>query len=357
MMTPIWQSQVPPIQVTIPPTPVPWQTTVAAVGTIITVTVALYVAMRESRGAKKARADAATERSNREREDRRRGARLVAGWVEEEYFPSSDGSAYIRKAVAHISNEGDQPVFQVAAAVHVGSGRSIGPLAIPQIIPVVPPRRDLRWDITIPLLAHDDTESPHLEVRFSDPNGNRWTRSPNGDLVETTGEEARLFGTDLSEADIAGQVGRPDSLNPWMVAHAFVTLLQEGYDLDNDVFKDILDPVVGQWRESPRETATAIRDDLQNRGFTGFARYPAPHVARIILPIQEQGNSQVVVGDVVALDASVIQLTYLRHQGWRVFSYHFSGAGVFPPDRIPFAPGSLHEDDRIPPYLPNVTQP
>ena len=94
--------------------------------------------------------------------------------------------------------------------------RTIGPLSVPKPIPVMPARQTLTWDITVPLAAHDDTQSPTAQIGFTDTAGRRWFRHFDGTLVETAGQVAQALETDEWETVAREQMGRwRTGRTPW----------------------------------------------------------------------------------------------------------------------------------------------
>lgn len=307
-----------------------WQDTATAIGTLVAVLVSVGVAMFEI---------ARSGNANRKRQQAERiaTAGLVAAWVEDEYVPNDDGTVYIRRAKVHLANEANEPVFRVTVSVGVGfKTRSIGPLSVPAPIPVLPPRRSLSWDITLPLQAHDDTESPCAEMGFTDSSNRRWLRKFDGSLVETTGKTSQLMDSG-DEGGADGQIGRPaDPGNPMVMAMAFLGLVEDP-EIDLDLMRQVLAPEAKGWEDMDEADFASLKHDLSDFGFGGFVSYPAPHVAYVKIIPQTTSRRVVAGGDQVQVEAKIITLTYLPGRGWRVFSYG-------PPteaDRILFPEGSL----------------
>jgi hypothetical protein len=311
-----------------------WQDTASAVGTLLAVAVALAVALVEI--VRSARS------SKRLRETQRLStAGLVSAWVDEQYLPNAAGSAYIRHARACVANEANEPVYNVAVTIGVGyKTRSIGPLAVPVPIPVLPARKTLAWDISLPLRAHDDTDSPCAEIAFTDSSNRRWLRRFDGSLIETTSSPGQLV-MDEDFAEAQRQVGRLDDPgNPMVVAMAFLSLFSED-ELDMEKLQTVIAPEAPGWHNLAQEDMAWVMEELSDYGLGGYVSYPAPHVAYVkILPPSATALRVEGSGPVEITGAKIITLTYLPERGWRVFSYG-------PPteaDRILFPEGSLFFD-------------
>lgn len=307
-----------------------WQDTATALGTLLAVAVALAVAITEI--TRSIRLDKETKAAQRIAT-----AGLVSAWVEEHYEPNESGSAYIRFVSVHLANEANEPVFRVTASIGVGlQTRPIGPLAVPAPIPVLPPRKTLTWDITLPLRAHDDTQYPCVEMGFSDSSDRRWLRDFDGSLRETTGQPARLLNSeDAQSAERQmGRLGDPE--NPIAVAAGFLNVVSQS-EANFDDLALLVAPEARGWATVTQEDLTMMKDDLSDYGLAGFVHYPAPRVAYVkILP--EALQLQVLEGgDSLVVDAKIITLTYIPERGWRVFSY----GSPTEADRILFPHGSL----------------
>ncbi len=313
--------------------PATWQDTATAVGTLLAVAVAVGVALYESIRAARLR------RSAKEKE-RVATAGLVSAWVEETYTPNEDGSAYVRRLTLHLDNESNEPVFRVTVTVGVGyDTRSIGPLAVPAPVPVLPARRALSWDISLAVRAHDDTGFPCAEVAFTDSSDRRWLRKFDGTLAETTGLTATLMERSDPERG-ERQLGRDaDPSNAMAVALAFLHSL-EASEVHLDEFRGLLAPEARGWDDFDDDTRAEIAASLSSYGVGGFVQYPAPHVAYVKVVPEHIADHVVAGGDSLPVEASIVTLTYIPDRGWRVFSY---GAAT-EPDRIPFQAGTLFED-------------
>ena len=153
-------SRVPPM-ISAASAPVPWQDTAQGVGTLLAVFVAVAAFLWEALRARRLEKERDVALAQQARRDQRAAAGAVFALVVDRYTPDAERSSYTREALVHVGNEGNHPVFNVMVSVGVGFyTRTIGPLSVPKPIPVMPARQTLTWDITVPLAAHDDTQSP-----------------------------------------------------------------------------------------------------------------------------------------------------------------------------------------------------
>lgn len=275
------------------------------------------------------------------RRDRDATARVVAAWVSDEFEPRADGSSYHRIVKVHIANEGDEPVFDASAGVLVGSFKTpLGPLSVPPVVSVIPPRRELVYDISVPLLAHGGAWNPLVELWFADPKGRRWHRDSIGALSEVTGQKAK-WSEPVVELDEA-QLGDQSLLNPMTIALAFLAGLQdEGTSADN--LKVLLAPEAVGWHAADW---IQIRAELARYQPTSMVAYPAPRIARIKLSGDQSLQGRVALGERMQLsDYKFLTLTMSPQRGWRVFSV----GDAVPPEAIYFG-GSLLED--VDPAIP-----
>lgn len=267
-------------------------------------------------------------------------ARLVSAWVSDEYIPLADGSAYRRKVQLHVANESNEPVFDAMTNVCVGpDGMSLGPLAAPSPISVVPPRRELIFDISIPLLAHADSWYPKAELTFEDSQGRRWLRGLNGEIDDVTRKRQRWSKRPVSNDE--RQIGRQDSqFNPMLIALTFLAGLRDADTLP-DALAILLAPEAPGWGNIDWEQLRKLLDNYQP---TSMVEYPAPRIARIRLSGDSslEGRRVEGVGKPLELnDYMVMTLTLDPLWGWKVFGV---GRSVGP-DEIFFG-GSLSAEIR-----------
>jgi hypothetical protein len=338
-----------PIPVDVKPDLLDWAT---AVGTAGAVLVALGVAVFEARRARRAEEERDSLIRAGQQEARRATARRVTAWIEESFAPVEDGTHYLHRATAHLLNESDEPVFQLGASVILSSpfeGESLhdvilGPLSIPQLIPVLAPKRELIYDLSTPLMAHRDeaqsalTETPRIIVSFTDPNDVRWTREADGRLVESTREPGNLFATDDDEG-ARRQIGGIHALNPMAVAMGFLSAIRdEASPLEEslDRVRTFLAPEAEGWRSLDISAIAQLRGQLTDYNLGGHVLYPVPNVAYVRLVGSDSTELMVAQGEGLLISARIMTLILDPEVGWKVFS--FGGSGTRP-DRIFFNGG------------------
>lgn len=260
------------------------------------------------------------------RKERDRVSRVVSAWVTDEYLEEADRRSYRRRVVVHISNESDEPVFGARVGVIVGEPAvRLGPLSAPALIAVIPPRRELLFDVSTPLRAHPGSWSPRAELYFTDPFGRRWLRDASGNLRDVS--RARSSWADSESLD-ERQLGDQGSLeNPMMVALAFLAGAQDP-SVDVDYFAITLAPEASGWGATDWE---AVREDLRSFQPTSMVDYPAPNIARIKLvgDVELQGKS--VAGEGMEIQhVMFLTLTRSSSVGWRIYSI----GGLMRPDDI-----------------------
>jgi len=332
---------------------VAWTEVVSALTSSVAVFVAVAVAVVEAVRASSARKQRDALLSEQKSWEHRATARLVSAWVEEDFVPSEQGTSYVRHVVAHIINGSDQPVFQVAPSVLVSPSVSedsppltLGPLSIPPLMAVLPPQRELVFDLTIPLLPHrmeNRGATPGtvgLELGFTDPNDTRWVRESDGRLVESAREVGRL--TESTDAERAvRQLGRGDVDNPMAVTLKFLNIILDDELEDVDALrqlKDVLAPEAEGWRGLDENALHGLRAELHSYELGTHVSYPVPHVAYVKLLDAGVTDLSAVEGEGVVVPARIVTLTFHPGRGWRVFTY---GGGGTEPDRIWFPPGTL----------------
>lgn len=265
-------------------------------------------------------------------------ARVVAAWVTDEYEANSYSSSYLRTVVVHVANESNEPVYDAHVAVIVGAGVRLGPLSAPMPIAVVPPRRELQFDISLPLLAHGDTFDPRVELSFSDPRGRRWLRDSFGRLCELTGEVSTWRKMDEDDPLVSAQIGILHVINPMSVAIRFLYLLRlEGDEFKPDeLAKEVLAPEAAGWVTADWNS---IRADLEDYQPTSMVDYPAGYIARVKLvgDASLQGKQVEGKSGIVLTHTLWLTLTFTPDRGWRVW-----GVGNrVEPHQIQFPPGTF----------------
>ncbi len=269
-------------------------------------------------------------------------ARFVSAWVTDEYQPRDDGSAYKRMVQLHVANESNEPAFNAMVNVHIGRGETpLGPLAAPAPISVIPPRRELVFDISVPLLAHADSWYPRATLTFADPKGRHWLRELNGELQDVSRQRLR-WSRKPGQGD-ERQIGNQESLfNPMLIALMFLSSLRDEETKTEDLFV-LLAPEAPGWANADWDK---LKSELANFQPTSMVDYPAPRIARIKLSGDKSLEGKRVEGSGKPLELDVymfITLTLDPHLGWRIFGV----GGSVPPDAIYFG-GSLVEE--VEPY-------
>lgn len=333
-------------------TPVTWASGLTAVASSAAILFSVIVAVVEASRAGTARRERNRVLDEQRESEHKSTARLVSAWVEQGYMPSSDGTNYGARAVVHIINEAEVPVFRVAPCVEkipIGEDANpilLGPLSMPQTISVLPPRRELTYDVSIPLLPHRTSEhggAPEFgaSIAFTDPENVRWSREADGQLDELKGTGGRVF-TPMDDTQVAEQVGEASPINPLPVALAFLHTISDATlseDEALDQLRNLVAPEASGWNGLDRDALRGMRDELKDFNVGTQVQYPVPNVAYVKV-IDETATQLTVTrpGNVV-VPVRMITLTFTpERDGWRVFSW---GGGGTPPDRILFPPGTL----------------
>lgn len=309
----------------------------AAIGTLLAVGVSVGVAVVESNRAKSARRETQTLQVSQQNEQNRRTASLVSAWVTDEYVPNPSKNAFDRVTTLWLSNDADEPVFDVALNIALGDpSYSIGPLAAPRRIPVLPPRKHRSWDISVPLRAHYNSLNARCSVDFTDARNTRWQRKINGILEDVTNRPTVVL---EREADPNQELslGDIESLeNPMAVALQFLNLLNlPEKDFDDEAlstYEELLAPEAEGWSAS---TPNQIRDAFAGGNLASYIDYPAPYVAIARIIADESLGGKTVAGGSVLVDAFFLTLTYAPDRGWRVFGI----GGNLEPEKIRLSPG------------------
>lgn len=266
-------------------------------------------------------------------------ARLVSAWITDEYLPREDGSSYRRAVHLYVANESNEPVFNAMVHVHVGLEETpLGPLAAPSPISVIPPRRELQFDISVPLLAHEFSWTPKAALTFSDPEGRRWFRSLNGELQNVSRRRHRW--SRRSDFEDLRQLGDQQNLfNPMLVALIFLSALRE--ETKPAEFSVILAKEAPGWAEVDWNE---LRAELAGYQPTSMVDYPAPRIARIKLSGDKSLEGKRVEGrgkPLALQNYMFLTLTLDPHSGWKVFGL----GGHVAPDKIYFGGSLAYEVD------------
>lgn len=269
-------------------------------------------------------------------------ARLVSVWVTDDYQPLVHADHYLRQVTLHVANESDEPAFDVHVSVTVGATAvPLGPLSAPSPIVVLPPRRELCFDLSTPLLAHDDTWNPRAAVTFRDRSGRRWTRDPDGMLTRAS---TRARWVEAPEKSLEPQIGSMTPNNPMAVALGFLSVLRSSDSPDPGDLEFFLAPEAPGWADVDWAELRASTEEFQP---TSMVDYPAPYIARVKLSgdVRLQGKALLADGQVELHGPRMfLTLTYAPDRGWRVFGL---GSSVRP-DQILFPSGTFRPPETRP---------
>jgi len=276
------------------------------------------------------------------RQNKEATARVVSAWITDTYEPRSDGLSYERTVKMHLANESNEPVFAATPHVQISEGQvDLGPLSAPSPISVIPPRRELVFDISVPLLAHANSWHPTVSLVFTDPKERRWIRHSDGTLENVTRKKSRWSN---SRQKMDERVRGDDSvLNPMFITEAFL----EGLEQEEPTF-DIMEPLLAEnaaegWAELDW---AELRQEVNGYRPTSMIDYPAPRIARIKLSGDSSLEGRRVQGHGRGIELAVfvfLTLVFEPARGWRVFGI----GNAVRPDQINFG-GSLLEE--IQPY-------
>ncbi len=261
-------------------------------------------------------------------------ARVVTAWITDAYEPRSNGSSYARTVRVHLANEANEPVFNAIPNVQIGGDQiSLGPLSVPSPLSVIPPRRELVFDVSIPLLAHTDSWRPTVTLRFTDPKGRRWHRLADGELRNVSKNKSRWSKGNPTMDE--RQLGDYSVLNPMLRAIAFLHAVRET-NASTESMAPLLANGASGWADMDWAD---LRNELENYQPTSMVNYPAPRIARIKLSGDPSLEGRQVQGDGLGLeltDYKFMTLTLEPQRGWCIFGV----GGSLPPDAINFN-GSL----------------
>lgn len=276
------------------------------------------------------------------RQNKAATARVVSAWITDDYEPRSDGSSYERTIKMHLANESNEPVFSATPNVYIGNGQvPLGPLSAPSPISVIPPRRELVFDISVPLLAHTDSWHPTVSLAFNDPKGRRWRRLPDGTLENVSRKKSR-WSDDSATMDERVR-GDDTVLNPMFITEIFL----EGLEQNEPTFEHMQPVLAESAAEDWAEVNWAeLQQEVSGYRPTSMIDYPAPRIARIKLSGDTTLEGRQVQGDGTGIelrDVQFLTLVFEPERGWRVFGI----GGALRPDRIYFG-DSLQ--DEIRPY-------
>lgn len=329
-----------------------WWDALSALGTVGAVVVALLLAATERRRARRAEKSLASERQLHAARDTERAAAMVSAWIEVAPRPSEGGRHYDRLAVVHVSNQSDQPVYNANVCVGIqnepGRWTPVGPLAVPLPLPVLAPRSQQIWDITLPLMAcsmdlGNFVSNPSAAIAFSDPSGQRWMR--NFDLAIARQErngDAGLFSIDPDHGDEQlGQIDNP--FNPVGVVALFLSAWSSDDGPDLSLARSLLDPTAQGWSAMSDEDFAKAGQQWANLGIAAHVHYPAPRIAYVKTLLEDAAQRQVAEPGYVEVAMTFFTLRFIRNLGWRIFSVGWATRA----DMIEFPEADLLTDIRI----------
>lgn len=315
----------------------------SALGTLAAASVAAWVAVRDIR----------RHRASMTKEERR-AANLVSAWVEVDYLRNVEKGRFIRKITLFVSNEGDQPVYDVVIRVGVAQGQiNLGPLGAPDPISVLAPRTRRSWDVSLGILAHESKHDylptePVTRLSFTDSGDTRWVREFNSPLKRQgdsrLGRSTASRPTEIPDEQVDSQLGDSNSIfNPWMVASTFLNVIRSGSE---DEFQRIIPKLVSQdaenWSNFSWEDVLEIRENISEYVVGTYISYRADNIAYLQLwhpdDLAAKSDKQ---GYVSVEKLQYMTLVFYAGRGWKVFSF---GHAVSAPHRINFPPGTLAED-------------
>lgn len=292
---------------------------ISSVSTLIATGVALWLGMRGVR------------MSHRDT------ARKIGTWVTQRYDFDDTTDCYMRSIQLHISNESDEPVFDVNVVVFTGvetKEYAVGPLSAPTPIQVIAPRQQLDFDITTGIQAYSDTWKLMAEVNFTDGREIRWLRDRNGHLSKMRGKGKLVnrnttMEQDLTDLGIQSDQRNSDDLswllNPIAVTCTFLTVLNDDAAFTNKSYEPLLANEATGWESTDWDKC---RENWAKLLPTNFVQYPAPRIAQIKLADPQFEGKQVVNGTYL-FQAKIVTLT-LGTDGWKIF-----GIGhPLPPEQI-----------------------
>lgn len=308
-----------------------------AIGTVGAVVLALGVALVQA-------TVAIVLSVKRRRLARRKVASLVSAWVEYTYAPSQRGDYYRRTVSLHLANESDEPVFKVEVLCGIATQDGViqlGPLSAPRIIPVLPPKREFVYDVTMGMLAfgeyaHDTLRGLVAEVGFRDHENRRWERNFDGNLQLVKKSRPKVINE--ADDDIAfAQAGPIDNpYNPITTVLRFKHLADDEKVDDEQFHQHLVDEASG-WRKNSADDIAAFRGMLRTASMPTHVWYLTPRIAyiRLLDELPDNANPQ---------PAHVLTLVWRNglnseDRGWMLF-----GQGPYQPWMIAFTPGELKID-------------
>jgi hypothetical protein len=263
-------------------------------------------------------------------------ARKIGVWITQRYDFNVATDGYNRFVQLHVSNEGDEPVFDANVMVFTGletKEYAVGPLSAPSPIQVLALRQQLDFDISTGIQAYDDTWKLMAEVDFVDSRGVRWRRDREGRLSKMRGK-AKLINRKATVQQDIGELGRRANqfdndltwlLNPMAVACTFLNALGDDRAFSEKNYEQWLATEAGGWESVDW---AACRIQWAKLLPTDFVQYPAPRIAQIKLAERKFEGKQAANGSYL-LQVKIMTLT-LGGNGWRIYGIVYP----LPPERI-----------------------
>lgn len=328
-----------------------WWEAATAIGTVGAVIVALLLAWRESRRARRAEKALAAEQTRQRAALEEAQSSMVSAWVEIEPAASSEGTHYERRATVHVANESDRPVYNANVCIGVQNDTDrwtpVGPLAVPLPLPVLASRSRQSWDITLPLLAcsieaGNFMSGPTAAIAFTGPSGQRWTRNFDLALTRQSKEgEAALFAVDPEHGE--EQMGQIENgFNPVTTVLLFLNALRREEGPDWELLSALLDPSAKGWKKMTEEQWAEVVEPWSELGIAAHVHYPAPRIAYVKTLTDEAADQRLEGAGYVKVPMTIFTLRFVRGSGWKVFSV----GGPTSVDMIEFPERDLFRDIR-----------
>lgn len=293
-----------------------WWDALQALGTLAAVMVALGVPL----------VDHFRLRREQKQERRRRTASLVSAWVETQIMPQENGGGYRRISLVRVSNESDEPVFEVSVSTGFGLPPvRLGSLSVPDMIPVLPARSRREFDISSGLLGFLPSAiplglEPVASVQFRDARGARWHRDYDGTLQEVSPRK-RPGAKELTEEEGIRQLGDPSNpFNPSIVILQLLDLL-DADDVDPHAVVSYLDPHAN-WcgPQGEKQCVELLRGELSGKSLGSAVVYSAPRVAHMRMFNPADLDTGERTGTYTLVPVTVLTVVYRNRSGWRLWS-------------------------------------
>lgn len=293
-----------------------WWDALQALGTLAAVIIALAVPIGSHLKSKR----------EQKRERRNRTASLVSAWVETKVIPTESGGGYERSSIVHLANESDEPVFEV----HVIAGFGLppvrlGPLSMPDLIPVLAARSHREFDVSSGFLGFLPPVRPLgveavASVEFRDPRGIRWVRDYDGTL-KNTGQRKPSISKNLTEEEGIRQLGDPSNpFNPAVFVLALKDFLDDP-DSSSAHIEDFLDPAANWGAIGNREEIfNFLRSETESKSLAAGVHYSAPRVAHMRIFDESQLANRDKSTTYSLVPVIVLTLVFRTDMGWKLWS-------------------------------------